>query len=72
MTLRALRLSFVPLTKVLVVMDEVWQLPLLVDGLAGRADAVGERAGAAAEHAHFAHLKRKTLRENIHHGRGIL
>ena len=53
-------------------MDEVWQLPLLVDGLAGRADAVGERAGAAAEHAHFAHLKRKTLRENIHHGRGIL
>ena len=38
-------------------MDEVWQLPLLVDGLAGRADAVGERAGAAAEHAHFAHLE---------------
>ena len=45
------------LTEVLVVVDEVGQLPLPVDGLARRAHRVGERAGAATEDTHFAHLK---------------
>ena len=47
----------VSLTEVLVVVDEVGQLPLPVDGLARRAHGVGERAGAATEDANFAHLK---------------
>ena len=58
------------LTEVLVVVDEVGQLPLPVDGLARRAHGVGERAGAATEDAHFAHLKsdksNHRLQELIH------
>ena len=49
------------LTEVLVVVDEVGQLPLPVDGLARRAHGVGERAGAATEDTHFAHLKSDQL-----------
>ena len=49
------------LTEVLVVVDEVGQLPLPVDGLARRAHGVGERAGAATEDANFAHLKSDQL-----------
>ena len=49
----------VSLAEVFVVVDEVGQLPLLVDLLARRADGVGERAGAAAEHANLRHLSKQ-------------
>ena len=49
--------SSLVLSKVFVVVDEVGQLPSLVDRLAGGADRVGQRAWAAAEHAYLAHLK---------------
>ena len=45
-----------PLSEVFVVMDEIWQLSLLVDSFASGVDGVGKGSGTATEHSDFAHL----------------
>ena len=46
------------LSKVFVVMDEVRQLPLPVDHVAGAADRASQRTRTAAEHTNLTHLQK--------------
>jgi len=44
------------LSKVLVMVDEIWQPPLAIDNITSLTDRVGQRAGATTEHSHFANI----------------
>ena len=46
------------LSKVFVVMDKVWQLPLSVDHITGFADGTGQGARTTTEHSNLAHLEK--------------
>lgn len=52
-------------------MNEVGQLAAVVHRLAGLADRLGQRRGAAAEDANFAHLRDKVVVVMISNGQTI-